>query len=262
MQIMFFSVSLIASIIGAICGIGGGVIIKPALDATGTMGVSTISFLSGCTVLAMALISVLKKIKNNEKEIDIKIGTPLAIGGAIGGILGKEIFGITYCIFSSENTVGMIQSILLAGITFATLIYILNEKKIKTYEVENIIACFMIGIFLGVISSFLGIGGGPINIVILSFFFSMSTKKAAANSLYIILFSQITSLLSTVAHNNIPSFQWNILILMVLGGLIGGTLGNKVNKKISARGVDILFSILMIFIIVINIYNSFKFYLA
>ena len=53
LQSMLFSVvSFLASIAGAICGIGGGVIIKPALDLLGWASVSTISFLSGCTVLS------------------------------------------------------------------------------------------------------------------------------------------------------------------------------------------------------------------
>ena len=42
----FFIISLGASIIGAICGIGGGVIVKPTLDLFNVASVSTISFLS------------------------------------------------------------------------------------------------------------------------------------------------------------------------------------------------------------------------
>ena len=37
--VIFFIVSFGASIIGAICGIGGGVIIKPVLDAFGVQDV-------------------------------------------------------------------------------------------------------------------------------------------------------------------------------------------------------------------------------
>ena len=55
MSLILFSVSLISSLIGAISGIGGGVIIKPVLDSLGVMSISTINFLSGCTVLAMAI---------------------------------------------------------------------------------------------------------------------------------------------------------------------------------------------------------------
>ena len=42
--LIFLSVSFGASVIGAICGIGGGVLIKPILDACGVLDVASISF--------------------------------------------------------------------------------------------------------------------------------------------------------------------------------------------------------------------------
>ena len=108
-------------------------------------------------------------------------------------------------------------------------------------------------------SSFLGIGGGPINLVVLFFFFSMSTKIAAENSLYIIFFSQIASLVSTIISGSVPDFQIGVLILMVAGGIAGGICGRAINKKIDEKTVDKLFIALMVLMIVINIYNIFKF---
>ena len=64
--LIFLIVSFGASIAGAICGIGGGVIIKPALDAVGVLDVATISFLSGCTVLTMSCYSVYKAKRSGE----------------------------------------------------------------------------------------------------------------------------------------------------------------------------------------------------
>ena len=55
-------ICLAASALGAICGIGGGVIIKPVLDSLGIYSVSTVNFLSGCTVLSMSGYTVLKII--------------------------------------------------------------------------------------------------------------------------------------------------------------------------------------------------------
>ena len=51
--VLFFLICLAATTAGGISGVGGGVIIKPVLDAVSGMGVATVSFLSGCTVLAM-----------------------------------------------------------------------------------------------------------------------------------------------------------------------------------------------------------------
>ena len=92
MVIVFFLVSILSSLAGSICGIGGGVIIKPVLDATGIMSVSSISFLSGCTVLAMSVVSVYKNVRAKSAKLDVKIATALAVGAAVGGVIGKMMF--------------------------------------------------------------------------------------------------------------------------------------------------------------------------
>ena len=121
--------------------------------------------------------------------------------------------------------------------------------------------CLGIGAALGLMSSFLGIGGGPINLVVLAYFFSMTTKIAAANSLYIILFSQITSLLSTLITRSVPEFEWAVLVLMMLGGVCGGIVGRMANKKLNDQTVDKLFIGIMVVIIAISLYNSVQYIL-
>lgn len=253
---LIFIVCLMASTAGGICGIGGGVIIKPVVDSLGMLSVSALSFLSGLTVLSMSCISVYKQRKR--KLVEFKTGTALAIGAAVGGLLGKAIFDV---IKSSvgEAPVGLIQSIALGLITLGTLFYMLNRAKIKTHNVKNPVFCALIGLVLGVMSSFLGIGGGPINLCVLYYFFSMDTKKAAANSLYVILFSQAASALSTAVQGKIPAFSWALLVLMVAGGVLGGMLGHKLNEKLNARQVDKLFTALLVLIILICVYNAWRF---
>ena len=95
--------------------------------------------------------------------------------------------------------------------------------------------------------------------MVLGYFFSMSTKEAALSSLYIILFSQITSLVQTCATGNIPHMKLSYLAVMIVGGILGGTIGSRINKKISEKGVDKLFIFLMAVIVLINIYNAVKF---
>lgn len=129
----------------------------------------------------------------------------------------------------------------------------------KTRRVENLLVCVLIGLVLGVMSSFLGIGGGPINLVVLFYFFSMDTKTAAQNSLYIILFSQITSLLNTLASRTVPEFSIWLLVLMAVGGILGAMSGRMINRRIDGHVVDKLFIALMAVIIGINIYNIYQF---
>lgn len=257
--VIFFAVSFGASVVGAICGIGGGVLIKPLLDAFGVLNVATISFLSGCTVLSMSCYSVVKAKLSKDSLVDMKTGTPLAIGAAIGGIAGKMMFQFLSDLSVNKDRVGAVQAVCLLIITFGTMFYTIRKNKIKTHQVSNSAACGAIGLGLGVCSSFLGIGGGPINLVVLYFFFSMETKTAAQNSLYIILFSQITSLLNTLATGTVPEFGMELLILMVCGGILGGMAGRKINKRIDANMVNRLFIGLMIMIMLICIYNIYQF---
>lgn len=258
--IIYFVVSLLASISGAICGIGGGVIIKPVLDLLQTDSVATISFLSSCTVLAMSCYSMLKNLSNGENRIDLQITIPLAVGGAVGGVVGKQSYSSIAAMYPNPDTVGAWQAALLAVVTFGTLVYTLCKKRITTHHIDHLIACTLIGFALGVLSSFLGIGGGPINLVVLFFFFSLDTKAAALSSLFIILFSQLSSIGLTVLFATPPPFSWNKFVLMVAGGLLGGIVGRKINKSISSKFVENLFAVQIAIIIVICIYNTFKFF--
>ncbi|MCF0135664.1 MAG: sulfite exporter TauE/SafE family protein [Lachnospiraceae bacterium] len=255
----FFIISLLASIIGAICGIGGGVIIKPTLDLFGVASVKTISFLSGCTVLSMSCYSVVKGILSKEQKIDMKVDMPLAIGAVVGGIAGKKLF--TYCVsvFPNADRVGAIQAVCLGFVTLGTLLYTIFKNKITGKHVTSPVVGIFLGLALGIMSSFLGIGGGPINLVVLFYFYSMETKKAARSSLYVILFSQAASFIITLVEKSVPEFDWICLLVMVIGGIGGGVLGRKINKKIPGSTVDKLFMGLMGVIILICVYNAIRF---
>ena len=136
MYILFFLISFVASVSGAICGIGGGVIIKPVLDSFGLLDVKTISFLSGCTVLAMSGYSFLISKIKKESLVDMRIGTPLAVGAAVGGILGKNFFQ-SLVKFFDQNKVGAIQAGILLAMTLGALLYTIYKDKIKTLSLSN-----------------------------------------------------------------------------------------------------------------------------
>jgi Predicted permeases len=258
MQILYFIICLFASMIGGICGVGGGVIIKPVLDATGTMSVSDISFLSGCVVLCMSTVSVLRN-KSKKGLIDYKMGTPLAVGAIVGGIIGKQLFDLARDTLGNNNHLGAIQALFLLFVTGITFLYSVFSERLKTNSFDNWVICIFIGMLLGIISSFLGIGGGPLNLMILSYFFSMDNKKAAANSLYIIMLSQLASLFLSVFKHTIPTTKPQLLLTMMLAGVLGAMIGSAANKKISNRGVENLFRGFMLFIISICIYNLVKY---
>jgi uncharacterized membrane protein YfcA len=218
------------------------------------LGTAASSYLSNCTVLSMACISVLRNWRVGGIKLDPVRSTPIAIGAAIGGYAGKALFDM-FSTRMGEAKAGCIQSGMLLAITFATFIYTLKVDKIKKLHIRSVTVCAMSGLLLGVSSSFLGIGGGPINLMAFSFLFSMDEKISAVNSLYVIVLSQAVSVLSGIFTGHVPEIAPMLLISMVICGFIGGILGSRINMKISGFVVRRLFLCLMIVIMLICTYN-------
>ena len=252
LAVVYFLICLAATTVGGISGVGGGVIIKPVMDAVSGLDAATISFLSGCTVLAMTITSMLRS-RGGSVKVEKRRGTLLAVGAAVGGILGKELFELVRG--AGGAAVDISQQSMMILLTAGVFVYTLKKEGIKTHSVNNAAACLLIGFTLGLLSSFLGIGGGPINLAVLSFFFSMDSKTAALNSLYIILYSQAASFLNTLVRGTVPEFDWLVLIAMCVGGVLGGMLGRSISARLSNKGVDRLFLGLMAVITLISCYN-------
>lgn len=256
---IFFLVALAASAIGSIAGIGGGVIIKPAMDAFRVLGVSTISFLSGLTVLSMSGYNVLRSLRSPGGQLKLGIAVPLGIGASLGGVVGKMLFQQVQAATGDPRMTGAIQSGCLILVTLLTLLYTLLSSRIRTRNLTSRALIFLSGCALGILSSFLGIGGGPINLMVLCYCFSMDIKEAAQNSLMVILLSQVTSLLTTLLTHSVPPFSPALLCLLVAGGILGGAAGRSWNRRLSVRQVDTLYRWTLVGIIGITTYNLLNF---
>ena len=261
MQVLiYFVICLICTILGAVSGIGGGVIIKPLMDALSGMNASTVSFLAGLTVEAMAAVSITQHfVKKESTRLEPRRGTLLAVGSVAGGVAGKALFAAFEAAAGQEQMVAAGQNMVLFLLTGLVFVYYVKKGSIKTRNITHDAACLGVGLALGLLSSFLGIGGGPINLMILSYLFSMDSKTAALHSLYIILFSQTASLVATLTSGTAPAFQWSTLIAMALGGVIGAFCGRAVNRKLSNKGVDKLFMGMLVVILGVWLYNVNRF---
>ena len=131
MNLLFFVIAFGASVIGGICGIGGGVLMKPLMDLFGLADVVAASFLSGCAVFVMSLYNVSRSFQERSGIMELKTTLPLAIGAAVGGILGNQAFR-TICSMMSRNVAGIAQSLCLMLLTLGTMVYTLKKKRIHT----------------------------------------------------------------------------------------------------------------------------------
>lgn len=249
--IIYFLTAIGASLIGAVSGIGGGVIIKPVLDSMGKLPAGTVSFLSGCTVLTMAISSMIRN-RNSHIRHNFRITVFLSLGAAAGGVLGRQAAS------GMGKDLGMIQTTALMTINGLVLIYVWNKSRMKGLFVKSQWGSAGIGLILGFISSFLGIGGGPLNLAVLYFFFSMEAKEAAANSLFIILISQIASLVSALMTHTIPDFPMEVLLLMCMGGVMGAIFGSAIGKRMDNKMTEYFFFLLLWVLIGLNLFHLFQ----
>lgn len=253
MILAYFLIALGATTLGSMAGLGGGVIIKPILDFLGDYNLSTISVLSSFTVLSMAIISIVKQLKykfifNTKKTLFI------GIGSILGGFIGEKALKL-FIILSNASTVTTIQNLILVLLLVLVFIYINNRSKFTNYNINNLTICTFIGLTLGLISSFLSIGGGPINVCIFALFFSMDEKESSINSIITILFSQVSKLLTIATTTGFTSFDLGMLPYMILGGVLGGLIGSNFNRKCSNKIILIVFNIVVLSLIILNIFN-------
>ncbi|GEM04797.1 UPF0721 transmembrane protein [Halolactibacillus miurensis] len=254
MYVVYFFVGLISTALGAAAGLGGGVIIKPMLDLLGDFNLKSIGALSAITVFTMAVVSLFGSRKL-DVQLQKKQSFTLAIGSIIGGGIGKSLFNSSLKYEPINHMIGLVQSALLIGILIIILLLMKYRHFYKTYHLKNAGIILMIGLILGVVSAFIGIGGGPLNIAVLSLLFSMDTKQARLNSIFIIFFSQLAAIILIFTEGSLVEYDLNMLPVMVIGGVVGGFIGNYLSLHWDSRRVELIFNATIILIIAINIYN-------
>ena len=251
MDVIYLIIAATSTLIGSVSGFGGGVIIKPVLDTLGNYNSYVIGILSSATVLSMAVVSSLLNLSPKTK-LDKKVFY-LITGAVLGGISGRYLFSIVSSSLASSKT-----DIIQAAAIILLLVFVLFKNKLPHFEIKSIFLSLATGLVLGVLSAFLGVGGGPFNIALLCLVFSMDIKKAAAASVLIIVFSQAANLITAAATVGFGGYDYSMLIFMIPGGIIGGFLGAKLKKRVSEKAVERLYFAITVGLILLNIYNVFS----
>lgn len=252
--LIYFLLALGATTVGSLTGMGGGVIIKPLMDVLGDYNVQTIGIVSSITVFSMALVSVAKQIKA-KTEIPFKMAIPLGIGSVAGGFFGEKLLDFIVDLLNANSIVTVVQNCVLAVLILCVFLYMKNKQKIKGKSFDGIFISLAVGAFLGICSSFLGIGGGPINVALIIYLFSVNTKTATVCSLITILFAQISKLTTVALTTGFSDFDLSIAPVMIAGAILGGFIGAGFNKKCSEKTVEKAFNCVQLLVLSITIFN-------
>ncbi|NWN99647.1 sulfite exporter TauE/SafE family protein [Tetragenococcus halophilus] len=253
--LIYFAVIVLANTVGSVSGIGGGVIIKPILDFIGFHTVTEISFYSTVAVFTMAITSTIRQVKARN-NFNWKIIWWVCMGSVLGGILGNVVYEGFFKLFNDETTIQFIQ----IGVTVVSLLFafLYTRFRFPALVLTTNFWYFSCGIFLGALASFLGIGGGPINVALLMFMFKLPIKKAALYSICIILFSQAAKLLAIFFSTGFSPYDLQMLLFIIPAAAIGGLLGTKVSHRISTQNVTGIFELVILIVLAINVYNGYQ----
>ena len=155
----------------------------------------------------MSITSMAKHIRN-KTPIKPFIVLLVAAGSVAGGICGNTLFAQAMQVSGRPELVKGVQSAILAF--FLACVILSVVIKHRTFHVTNPLAILFAGFLLGTAASFLGIGGGPINVAFLTLFFSFSMKDAAVYSVAVIFFSQCSNLITTGVTTGFQGYDLKI----------------------------------------------------
>ncbi len=250
-ELIHVLVTFFATTIGAIIGIGGGVIIKPFLTILAINDISSITMLSTFTVLAMSFISTSKYLQSKVR-FEGKITRNIVLGSILGGMLGGQLFKLITEGFD-KSIIQIIQSMIFVLMLSFVLYYVRNKKKFKRYKIDNGWFCFFLGLVLGANAAFLGVGGGPLNVAMFTIFFSFDMKKAAVHSLVIKMFSQLSKIIMIASTTGFQSYDLDMLLYMIPAAIAGGFIGASLARKVSEKATTNLFVVVVSTTVVVNI---------
>ncbi|EGP4932590.1 sulfite exporter TauE/SafE family protein [Enterococcus faecium] len=254
MEIVLYTIIVFfATVLGATSGAGGGAIIKPVFDMISIDDATVIGIYSTIAVFSMCISSIYKHSKSG-MTFKKNIFWGLSISSIVGGIIGDLIFKkVTQVI--SNHTVTLIQSVFLFTVLLVVLIFIKYGEHFPKYKLRKLSTIFLSGLLVGTLSVFLGIGGGPLNIIVLVGFMSLTTKDSAPYSIAMIFFAQIPKIIKILVVTQPSSFRWQLVPLIVIAAIIGGNIGTRINRKLTDSHVRLIYSLMMIVLLLICIYN-------
>ncbi|HET7106511.1 MAG TPA: sulfite exporter TauE/SafE family protein [Candidatus Acidoferrum sp.] len=236
--------SLAVGVLVGLLGIGGGVVLVPALvyllhyDQHLAQGTSLLILLP-----PIGLGALREYWKNG--QVDLRAGICCAVGFLIGGYSGgrmavpmpsnelKAVFG---CFL-------MVSAVLLWRKTRAVGTPAADDSGHRTAGTLGAIGIFCAAGACGVAAGMVGIGGGVLLVPLLSLLFGFSQHRAQGTSLIALI--PPTGLLAFLAYWKAGYVDLHTGLLLIPGVFLGGILGGMLARRLNAKRMAEVFAGLM-----------------
>ena len=124
-------------------------------------------------------------------------------------------------------------------------------------EQQTVFILIAIGILAGILSGFVGVGGGVIIVPALVYVLGMSQHNAQGTSLFILLLP--VGILAVSNYWKHGEINWKFGLIVAIAFVAGGYLGSKLALKLSPGIVKLVFGIIMAYVsykMIVSGYNS------
>ncbi len=261
--------SLLAGSVGALVGMGGGIILVPMLillfhvNAHYAVGASLISVIATSSGGTVAYI--------REGYTNVRIGMFLVVAATAGGVLGALVAGEL-----SPTTITAVFGVVL--VLCGALSWRRKEEREDIspsdplasrlglessypavgdwhrYNVHNVVGGFLLMIVAGTLSGLLGIGAGAVNVLSMDQIMRLPYKVSTTTSNFMI---GITAAASAGVYFSKGFIDPALTMPVMLGVLVGAGAGARLMPGAKSHLLRILFSILVFAMAIEMIYKGF-----
>jgi len=219
--VILIAVGLGAGTLGSMLGVGGGIIMVPALTFMGLPPAQTAS----TSLIAVASTSVSSTIEySRQKRIDYRLGLEMAIFAIPGAILGA-ILSTYISAESFKMYFGLL--LMLTGIYVLYKNAILKDSAAKKRSMGLRSAVFAATFGAGIMSSLFGVGGGVVFVPAMLLVLGSTMQRAAPTSQLTLMMTSIAGVLTHVALLNPDYLQ---AAALSAGAFAGAQIGARVSR--------------------------------
>jgi len=267
--ILFFG--FLVGFMSGLFGVGGGFLMTPLLIFMGippatAVGTESVQILGSSVSGAMA--------HGIKKNIDYEIGIFLLIGGIFGSTVGVILFNFLKESGNIDLIIKFLYILFLAIIGTLMLvestISLVSEKKVdSSYKKKkrsfldylplklkfrqskifiSILLPIFVGIFVGLLSAFMGVGGGFVMVPAMIYLFGMGTVVAIGTSLFQIVFVTLNVSILHATFNY--SVDLILAIFLLIGGVIGAQYGSKFTSRFKGEQIRVFLAVIVIIVCV------------
>ncbi len=243
-----------AGVMGALFGLGGGVIFVPVLMLAFGMAPAEAAAVSLVGIVAGSVgassVFVEKGLANVRLGLLLEVTTTAgAIAGAlIAGFLQEWALSLIFCgvmIYSGIRIILSPEKVIEPAEGNGRMSFEYRDESNGDnirYEVQNVKAGGLACIFAGMLSSMTGVGGGALKVPVMNLIMHIPMKAASSTSSYMI---GITAFSGAITYFFSGQLELAFAGGIAIGAFIGALLGSYLARKISTKHLRKYFSVVL-----------------